>query len=223
MSALHRIEFTQVENDSATIVIFAVHPDAHKSPSSNDYLLQMLVSYRNDLREGYDFNFSNLELSKNEMKQAAENFACKNELEKLFVLVRGEERAITEAKFDALSLKEIRHDPPKKDLVRVEKNKKDLGEKLGSNIIRVFKRRENFDAPTIYGVGLSPEPRKFIELADRIIIARKVGKSREYKSYSKSTRSYGFAEITFKVLKTAYFSQLRQGSSFEVANVAFST
>lgn len=221
MSALHRIEFTKIEEDSAKILIFAVHPDAAKFPSSKDYLLQTLISYWDDLRSGYDFNFSNLNLSKNEMKQLAESFTKKNEFEKWYILMRGAEREITEEQFDALNLKEVRHDPLKEDLARVEKNRKKLGEKLGGKIAGVFKRRENFSAPTIHGVRLYPDPQKFIVLAEKIIVSRFLGKSREFKKISKSTESYGFIEIVFKVSETAFLSHLRQGSTFEVANVAF--
>lgn len=221
MSALHRIEFLQIENDTAKIKIFAVHPDAQRFPSSKDYLLQIIISYWSDLREGYDFNFFNLDLTKGEMRKRAENFARKDEFEKWFVLLRGKKIEITEKDFDALSLREIRHDPPEEDLERVEKNKRKLSEKLGGKIVSVFKRRENFDAPMIFGVTLAPDSQKFIEIADRIIVARTIGKSRTFKNFSKVTQSYGFAEITLQVSDAAYLTHIEENSSFETANVAF--
>ena len=221
MSSLHRIEFTKIEDDSATIKIFAVHPDADRFPLSKDYLLQTLISYWDDLRSGYDFDFTNLNLSKAEMQRAAANFVKKNEFEKWYVLMRGEEKEISKEEYESISLSGYGYNPPPEAFAGKERNEKLLADRLGGRISRGFARRANFDEPMFYGVGLYPDTGKFVEIAEKIIVSRTFGASREYKNFSKSTQSYGFQTVAFKVSEAVFLSHLQQGASFEVANVAF--
>lgn len=222
MSALHRIEFLKLKDNSATIKIYAVHPDAVHSPSSADYLLQTLISYWDDLRLGYDFCFFNLDLAADEMKRAAENFARKEDFEKWYVLMRGEVKEITKEEYDSVSLAGYGYNPPKEAWDEKDRNEKILEEKLGGKIAVVASRKAGDDAPTVYEVRLYPGTERFVKVAEKIITSKSYGKTRRFKSFSKATQSYGFEEVTFTVSDAAYLAHLHEGTAFEVANVAFS-
>ena len=222
MGALHEITFRKINGNQASIRIAAVHPDAVYAPGTEDFLLQALITYWNDLRLGYGFAFTGLSLSDAEMKAVAEKFPKRTDFEQWYTLMWGEEREISKEELDILMFRGYGHNPPKEAFDREKQVSEKIKERFGRDFGVSGSRKAGDDAPEICFVTLYPDKKKFVEVAKQIITRRTRGKSRQFKSFSKSTQSYGFQELTFEVSDAAYLSHVEEGSSVESANVVFS-
>lgn len=220
-SDLFRIKIVECEGDHATFKIFAIHPDASHFPGTKDFLLQLVVTVWDHMRNGYDFIFDGLDLSPDEMRSLAAKHPRAEELTRWAVLISGDKRDITEAEWETLNMERYGSNPPKEAFQQHEAAKAKLEKKFGARIVSYGKSRLNASAPMEISVRLAPDTEAFADIAEEVVEKVVPGTQRAYKNWSKSTQSYAHSETTFTVNDPAYLWHLRSGVTFDTANVAF--
>jgi hypothetical protein len=221
MSEMHRTEVRAVGGNKATFKIYAIHPDARLFPATRDFLLQLVVTAWHDMRLGYDWAFTGLDESPEEVKARATGHPLAEEFARLDTMIFGEEREVTAEDLEPMDLRGYGHNPPKEAWERREKARAALEKREGGRIVAYGSRREGEGARTVYRITLAPDTEAFADLAEKIVRDVSPGPRRQYKSRSKATGSYAHSETTFTVSDPDYLSHLKAGIAFETANYPF--